>query len=390
MIRSPESLRFFVSCAPGLEMILAQELKALNLTILEPEPATAASKNRVLPDDPGGWLLSGSLEDVYRSNLYLRTASRVSVRLGEFYAAAFSELRKKASRLEWERYLSPGQPVHLSVTCHKSRLYHSDAVAERVVGAINDRFSNSKKETQPSKNGQLVLVRLVNDLCTISIDSSGALLHKRGYRLESTKAPLRETLAAALLLLSGWSGEMTLIDPFCGSGTIPIEAALLARNIPPGVARDFAFMHWPGFVPHEWERVLHSARDGIIRQDSHIFGYDRDQGAVQSAISNASRAGLNEVIHFQRQSISELSPPRSNPGWLITNPPYGVRISGSKDLRNLYARFGNLLTTAFSQWQAGILCYDKKLTANLGLPPQQASYHFTNGGLPVDFDVFAF
>ncbi|HRS73696.1 MAG TPA: class I SAM-dependent RNA methyltransferase [Anaerolineaceae bacterium] len=390
MIRSPESLRFFVSCAPGLEMILAQELKALNLTILEPEPATAASKNRVLPDDPGGWLLSGSLEDVYRSNLYLRTASRVSVRLGEFYAAAFSELRKKASRLEWERYLSPGQPVHLSVTCHKSRLYHSDAVAERVVGAINDRFSNSKKETQPSKNGQLVLVRLVNDLCTISIDSSGALLHKRGYRLESTKAPLRETLAAALLLLSGWSGEMTLIDPFCGSGTIPIEAALLARNIPPGVARDFAFMHWPGFVPHEWERVLHSARDGIIRQDSHIFGYDRDQGAVQSAISNASRAGLNEVIHFQRQSISELSPPRSNPGWLITNPPYGVRISGSKDLRNLYARFGNLLTTAFSQWQAGILCYDKKLTANLGLPPQQASYHFTNGGLPVDFNVFAF
>lgn len=390
MIRSPESLRFFVSCAPGLEMILAQELKALNLTILEPEPATAASKNRVLPDDPGGWLLSGSLEDVYRSNLYLRTASRVSVRLGEFYAAAFSELRKKASRLEWERYLSPGQPVHLSVTCHKSRLYHSDAVAERVVGAINDRFSNSKKETQPSKNGQLVLVRLVKDLCTISIDSSGALLHKRGYRLESTKAPLRETLAAALLLLSGWSGEMTLIDPFCGSGTIPIEAALLARNIPPGVARDFAFMHWPGFVPHEWERVLHSARDGIIRQDSHIFGYDRDQGAVQSAISNASRAGLNEVIHFQRQSISELSPPRSNPGWLITNPPYGVRISGSKDLRNLYARFGNLLTTAFSQWQAGILCYDKKLTANLGLPPQQASYHFTNGGLPVDFNVFAF
>jgi len=371
-------------------MILAQELKALNLTILEPEPATAASKNRVLPDDPGGWLLSGSLEDVYRSNLYLRTASRVSVRLGEFYAAAFSELRKKASRLEWERYLSPGQPVHLSVTCHKSRLYHSDAVAERVVGAINDRFSNSKKETQPSKNGQLVLVRLVNDLCTISIDSSGALLHKRGYRLESTKAPLRETLAAALLLLSGWSGEMTLIDPFCGSGTIPIEAALLARNIPPGVARDFAFMHWPGFVPHEWERVLHSARDGIIRQDSHIFGYDRDQGAVQSAISNASRAGLNEVIHFQRQSISELSPPRSNPGWLITNPPYGVRISGSKDLRNLYARFGNLLTTAFSRWQAGILCYDKKLTANLGLPPQQTSYHFTNGGLPVDFNVYAF
>jgi len=390
MIRSPESLRFFVSCAPVLEMILAQELKALNLTILEPEPAAAGSKILVSPDDPGGWLLSGSLEDVYRSNLYLRTASRVSVRLGEFYAAAFSELRKKASRLEWERYLSPGQPVHLSVTCHKSRLYHSDAVAERVVGAINDRFSNSKKETQPSKNGQLVLVRLVNDLCTISIDSSGALLHKRGYRLESTKAPLRETLAAALLLLSGWSGEMTLIDPFCGSGTIPIEAALLARNIPPGVARDFAFMHWPGFVPHEWERVLHSARDGIIRQDSHIFGYDRDQGAVQSAISNASRAGLNEVIHFQRQSISELSPPRSNPGWLITNPPYGVRISGSKDLRNLYARFGNLLTTAFSQWQAGILCYDKKLTANLGLPPQQASYHFTNGGLPVDFNVFAF
>ena len=385
----PEQLNFFVSCAPGLEVALTRELKALSLTPVNIEHPATGNIRFASGEEPGGMLLSGPIEDIYRSNLYLRTASRVSVRLGEFYAAAFAELRKKASRLEWERYLTPGQPVQLSVTCHKSRLYHSDAVAERILGAINDHFSASKKQAKADKNGQLVLVRLVNDLCTISIDSSGTLLHKRGYRQESAKAPMRETLAAGLLLLTGWSSSIPLLDPFCGSGTIPIEAALLTSNIPPGIVRDFAFKQWATFNPPEWEKILQSARAGITRQELQIFGYDRDQGAIQAAASNASRAGLKAVIKFNRQSISELVAPGENPGWIITNPPYGVRVSGNKDLRDLYARFGSLIAANFANWQAGILCYDKRLTANLGLPVPRTSHFLINGGLPVEFNIYA-
>lgn len=384
-----ESLHFFVSCAPGLEGVLASELKTLDLSPLVPDPQTGAHNRYSSGDETGGVLLSGHLKDVYCCNLHLRTASRVSVRLGEFYAAAFSELRKKASRLDWDRYLVPGQSVQVSVTCHKSRLYHSDAVAERVLGAINDHFSISKKQTKIEKDGQLVLVRLVNDLCTISIDSSGALLHKRGYRQEGAKAPLRETLAAGLLLLAGWDSSLPLIDPFCGSGTILIEAALLARAIPPGIARDFPFTRWPVFNSVEWQKVLQSARLGINRQDLLIYGYDRDQGAIQAAVANASRAGFKDVIEFRRQSISELMPPGKVPGWIITNPPYGVRVSGNRDLRDLYARFGSLIAANFTTWQAGILSYDKKLSGNLGLPAPSRSHHLINGGLPVDYNIYA-
>ena len=182
---------------------------------------------------------NGGLDELYRANLHLRTASRVLVRLGDFYAAAFSELRKKAGRLEWERYLRPGQPVALHVTCHKSKLYHSDAVAERVAGAIGDRLGRPTTMLKPAESEddsppQLVIVRLVNDHCTISIDSSGELLHRRGYRLATAKAPLRETLAAGMLLASGWDVRSPLIDPFCGSGTIAIEAALMRAGLPPG------------------------------------------------------------------------------------------------------------------------------------------------------------
>ena len=174
-------------------------------------------------------LFQGELDDLYRANLHLRSANRVLVRAGEFYAAAFSELRKKAGRLAWERYLAPGQPVRLSVTCRKSRLYHSDAVAERVAGAIGDRLGKPRRCSRPTKKmrrtrPQLVVVRLVRDLCTISVDSSGELLHRRGYRLATAKAPLRETLAAGMLLASGWD-----LTPRCW---IPSAARARSRSRP--------------------------------------------------------------------------------------------------------------------------------------------------------------
>ena len=379
-------LQIFVSCAPGIEPFLAEECRRLNLI----GGKTEASAPDRSGEDTGGIMLNGKLADVYRCNLHLRTASRVIVRLGTFHAVSFAELRKKASYLEWVNFIHPGQSVNIRTTCHKSRLYHSDAVSERVLGAINDHFSrlnNAAKPCQSGKVGQLVQVRLVNDLCTISIDSSGELLHKRGYRLESAKAPLRETLAAAMLLAAGWDGNSALIDPFCGSGTIPIEAALLANNIPPGIAREFAFKRWPGFDAACWQDLLSSARQEIRSSNIHIYGYDRDAGAIQIATANAARAGQKDMIRFSHQAISNLVP-TDEAGYIITNPPYGIRIKTGKDLRDLYARFGEILSTRFCGWQAGILSNDPKLTGNLGLHQLKSEWRFINGGIPVSFQIY--
>lgn len=378
--------QFFISCSPGVESLLSAECRDLNLPSARQHPVETSGTG----EEAGGILVEGGMLDIYRSNLYLRTASRVSLRMGEFHAVSFPELRKKAARLEWGKFVQPGQAVNLSVTCHKSRLYHSNAVAERVLGAINDHFAGQKAGSKPcvaGKQGQLVLVRLINDLCTISMDSSGELLHRRGYRLETAKAPLRETLAAAMLLASGWDGSAALIDPFCGSGTIPIEAALLAARIPPGINREFAFMQWPGFERVAWQEMLSTARKGINPLNTSIFGYDRDAGAIKMASANAARAGQMTAITFSQQPISVLAPVNSK-GWIITNPPYGRRISSGKDLRDLYARFGELLRVNFKDWHAGILISDPRLSGNLGLPAPHSEWRFVNGGIPVKFQLY--
>ncbi|RPJ45205.1 MAG: hypothetical protein EHM21_09560, partial [Chloroflexi bacterium] len=257
--------RCFAVTAPGLEPLAAKELRNIGISLEGQKPVTGLhlAEKRTTggaaaeSDRSGGVSFTGSLEDIYRANLHLRTASRVLVRLGDFYAAGFPELRKKAGRLAWERFLAPGQPVSLHVTCHKSKLYHSGAVAERVLAAIADRLGKPAPAVKASPTGeegegtavQMIVVRLIHDHCTISVDSSGELLHRRGYRQATAKAPLRETLAAAMLLASGWDGASPLVDPFCGSGTIAIEAAMLALGIPPGWRRSFAFMNWPRYSP---------------------------------------------------------------------------------------------------------------------------------------------
>lgn len=385
-----EKLRFFVSCAPGVEKILESETNQLGLISLSGISHAQTPSMAFSGEEPGGLLFEGDFTQVLQSNLYLRTAGRVIVRLGEFHATAFSELRKKAARLEWNWYITPGQSLNIRAVCHKSKLYHSDAVAERILGAINDHFSTingTQNGCKQDAHGQLVLVRMVADMCTISIDSSGEPLHRRGYRLATAKAPLRETLAAAMLIASGWNGSAPLIDPFCGSGTIPIEAALLARRIPPGIARDFAFMKWPGFEKEEWQAMLSKAKNDIVPLQTSINGYDRDRGAIEISIANASRAGQKNDIQFVQQPVSALKPADA-PGWIITNPPYGLRISSHKDLRDLYARFGSVLRENFFGWNLGILCSDPKLTGQLDIGEPFAQVRFSNGGIPVKYSMF--
>jgi putative N6-adenine-specific DNA methylase len=386
---STDALRIYISCSPGLESCLSAECAGLGLTAASPRQVKQPGK--ALPgEEPGGLELEGTLEDIYRCNLHLRTASRVVVRLGEFNAIGFAELRKKAARLEWETFLKPGKPVQVRVTCHKSRLYHSDAVAERVLGAINDHFIRPGKHAKPievSPQGQLVLVRLVDDHCTISVDSSGELLHRRGYRLASAKAPLRETLAAGLLMLAGWDRASPLIDPFCGAGTIPIEAALMARSIPPGIARKFGFMDWQAFDPDLWDAVLVEARAAIKESNYQIIGSDRDAGAIEMAAANAARAGQKGRLDFRCQAISFLEPAPTS-GWIVTNPPYGVRVQGGKDLRDLYARFGSLLKERFGGWKVAVVSNDERLLGNMGLGKPMAVHGLVNGGIAVRLGVY--
>ncbi len=390
----------FASTAPGLESIAAGELKSLG------------ARGR---QETGGVAFAGDLGRLYEANLCLRTASRVVVRLGEFHASTFYELERRAKKLPWTDFLPANGPVRLRVTCRKSKLYHSDAVAERVLAAISESasrpiqfgsasindegggYAEHADEAEDGNGGpgietedvQLFIVRIVHDEVEISADSSGELLHRRGYRKEVAKAPLRETLAAAMILASGWRKGEPLLDPMCGSGTIPIEAALLARGIAPGLQRKFQFMSWPTFDENLWNERLGKARSSITHSTEVIRGSDRDAGAIQAAARNAERAGVADTIEFSTQavsgSIAQLEDVAKGSGWILTNPPYGVRMGESDDLRNLYARLGTELRTK-QGWRVGILTSDAALIrqTRLSLVPR---FSTSNGGIPVSFLV---
>jgi putative N6-adenine-specific DNA methylase len=362
--------KLFAACAPGLEPYTERELRALDMAAVRAVP--------------GGVEFTGSLAGAYRANRHLRTASRVLVRLGRFHVTEFRELHKRAGQLPWERYLAPGQPVAVRATCHKSKLYHSDAVAQRVVAALGERLGRPSRmlrgHEDEASEAQLVVVRLDHDQCMVSVDSSGELLHRRGYRLATAKAPLRETLAAAILMAAGWEGAAPLIDPFCGSGTVAIEAALMALNMPPGRARRFAFMDWPGFDAAAWEALPRVApRRGS--EQSVILASDRDAGAIEAARANAERAGVADRIEFARRAVSDLRPPEAR-GFVVTNPPYGVRVREARDLRNLYARFGEVLRERCPGWRVALLCPQAALVRQTRLTFDR-SLPLVNGGLAV-------
>ena len=262
-----------------------------------------------------------------------------------------------------------------------------------MVGAISDRLKqpirvakyNEETESDVSTNRrnppQLIFVRLLHDKCTISIDSSGDLLHRRGYRLATAKAPLRETLAAGMILASGWDRVSPLLDPFCGSGTIAIEAALMAHQIPPGLKRHFAFMDWPNFDRTSWDALLSDALPSHPTTFPRIIASDRDAGAIRAARANAERAGVGDYIEFTCRAISAIEPP-PGPGWVVTNPPYGVRTKANQDLRNLYAQFGKVLRAKCPGWQVTLLCSSIQLLHHTGLELDKG-IPLMNGGIRV-------
>jgi putative N6-adenine-specific DNA methylase len=374
-------LSAYAVTAPGLEVLTEAELKGLGL--------------ETGPVEPGGVPFSADRAGLYRANLQLRTASRVLFRIGGFRAVAFNELEKQARRLPWDSLITPDSTVAFRVTCKKSRLYHDGAVEQRLQNLLTERIKGVRfgKIAKPAADGeegedateqrsQLIVVRLFRDQCTIGLDSSGALLHRRGYRQAVAKAPLRENLAAALLLAVGWDGTTSLLDPMCGSGTIPIEAALLARRIPPGLRRGFAFEQWPDFDSALWTRIRGEA-EALIRPAGSIdiAGSDRDEGAIEAALANATRAGVEQSVTFRRASISAIEA-RNGAGWLVTNPPYGVRVGDRARLRDLFAQLGNVARRRLPGWHLAFLSNHPSLEGQTGLAlePRLA---FSNGGIRV-------
>ncbi len=369
-------LSCFAIVAPGLEPFALAEALALGL------PAQA---------EDGGLAWRGDMRSVLLANAAMRIASRVLVRLASFEARSFSELQRHARRIEWNRVVAPGEAVRFRVTCKKSKLYHSDAVAQRLADAVvhavpgvrAEGGSATDEEASEEGDAGLIIVRLTRDQCTVSADSSGALLHRRGYRLASAKAPLRETIAAAMLSASGWDGTSPLVDPLCGSGTIPIEAALAARLIAPGIQRAFAMEHWPTMPAHLGEQVR---AELITRERASpgvaIIGSDRDAGAITAASSNAERAGVTADLSLAVRSLSSAVIPAGGRGWIVTNPPYGVRVGDTDRVRDLWAQLGNLLRARASGWRVALLSPDAALERQLRIPMRVAA-SLSNGGIPV-------
>ncbi len=380
MPTSNNKLEIFVICAPGLEAVTGAEMLHIGV---KPTKVEA-----------GGISCTGSIQDVMRLNLWLRTASRVVVRVAAFHASTFHELERRATKIEWKRYIDGKSPVGFRVTCKKSKLYHSDAVAERfskaltaqVKGARAERSDEVDEDEAMHGDSQQFIVRLFRDEVTVSIDSSGDLLHRRGYRLATAKAPIRETLAAGMLLAAEWSGSKTLLDPLCGSGTLPIEAAMLARDIAPGKTRQFAFMNWPGFERRGWQLILADAEKRILpKSPSRILASDRDEGGVTATRENAKRAGVAGDMDVSRKSMTEaIADAGSSPGGglLVTNPPYGKRVGEGADPRDLYASLGKAARERLPGWDIVLVSNEARLISQLKLPVELL-FSASNGGIPV-------
>lgn len=352
----------FLACPPGLESHLADEADAAGFAGL-----------RVLR---GGVEMAGGWPEVWRANLVLRGAVRVLARVAEFRAMHPAQLDKRARRLDWGALIAPDTEVSVEAICRKSRIYHAGAASTRVAGALEAAGAKVAKT-----GGLKVMVRIEDDLCTISIDTSGEALHKRGFKVSVGKAPMRETMAALLLRAMGFDGRQVVADPMCGSGTIPIEAAEIAAGVLPGRGRRFAFEGLRSFDAGAWQDLRGAPPNPV--SDTAMTGADRDAGAVRGASQNAARAGVADRAMFTCAPVSDFRPPDGPPGIVLTNPPYGGRIGNRKLLFGLYGALGQVLKEHFGGWRVGIVTSDDGLARACALPFDPAGPPVAHGGMTV-------
>jgi len=355
-------MEIFLQAVPGLEENLAQEAAALGLTA-----------PRVVP---GGVICQGEMADIWRANLWLRGAGRVLARIAEFRVMHLAQLDKRAHKVDWLSVLRPDQPVRVDAVCRKSKIYHHKAAAQRIERALEDAGLSLSSEA-----AIVVKARIEDDLCSISLDTSGESLHKRGHKEFIGKAPMRENLAFAFLRQCGFDGSQTVVDPMCGSGTFVLEAADMAAGLAPGRTRGFAFEQLAGFDAQAWEAMKAEAKGHAPK--ARFYGFDRDDGAIRGARANAERAGLSDFTSFERQAISDLTPPDGPPGLVMVNPPYGARIGNRKLLFGLYGALGATLKAQFKGWRVGLVTSDGGLAKSTGLNWDTPAAPVAFGGLSV-------
>lgn len=350
------NLKFFVTCAKGLEELVGGELASLGI-----------ATGRI---ERGGVSFSGSLAEGCKACLWLRTASRVLLTLAEFPAASPQELYDGVRTVDWPRYLRPEMTLAVDAVLRDSTMTHSGFIAlktkDAVVDTIRDRYGR-RPDIDTKAPDLRVNVHLVKNRCTLSLDLAGEPLDRRGYRLDRNKAPLRENMAAAVVAFSGWQGVVPLYDPMCGSGTIAIEAALLASKTAPGLLRDkFAFQGWLQHDPAAWQTVIAEAEALRLRAlPVKICGFDRSPGSIEMARQNARRAGVADLTAFTPAEFSTFAP--SSPAVIIFNPPYGERMGESGELVELYRLLGDVLKQRCAGTSAYILCGNSELAKHIGL-----------------------
>lgn len=373
-----EKYDYFAPTSLGIEPLLVQELQALGLDHIK---ATRA-----------GVEFQGTLEDGYRACLWSRTANRILLVLGSFRASSPEELYEGVKKIDWSDHLTLKTTFAVDFSSAKSKITHTQYGALKTKDAIVDQFRDRFQERPSVEVNQpnvRVNVYIFEDTATVTIDLSGDSLHRRGYRLEGASAPLKENLAAALLMQAGWAQtaaphsaslqEGSFVDPMCGSGTLPIEAALMAMKSAPGFHRHyFGFQGWQGHVPKTWKRVLEEAEEIEIKDPKKIpkiVGYDIDPKAVRIALANRERAGLDKVIHIEQRPFSEARS-LSEKGIVVVNPPFGERLGDVEKLRGLYGELGDTFKNHFKGWQAFLFTGSKELSQCVGLKATRRSVFF--------------
>ena len=331
-------------CHFGLEAVLKREILDLGYEISKVEDGKVSF-----------W---GDEEAVAYANMFLRTAERILLKVGEFKACTYDELFEGTKALPWEEYIPENGKFWVKkASSIKSKLFSPSDIQSIMKKAMVERMKKAYGIEWFPENGASFPLRvfLHKDTVTVALDTTGESLHKRGYRTLTSKAPITETLAAALIMLTPWKSDRILVDPFCGSGTFPIEAAMIAANMAPGMNREFLSEDWKHLIPRKcWYDAMDEANDLVdLSVQTDIQGYDIDGDIVRAARANAKAAGVDELIHFQQRSVSDLSHPKKY-GFLITNPPYGERIEDKKNLPELYKTIGERFA-ALDSWSAYII-----------------------------------
>jgi putative N6-adenine-specific DNA methylase len=365
-------LRYFATCGRGIEPVLAGELRALG--------ASDVATGR------GGVSFAGDRAILYKANLWLRTAIRVLRPILDAPVTSPEELYDAVRTIDWAEYLTPDHTLAVDCNVRSSQITHSKYAALKTKDAICDQFVErfGKRPNVDVEEPMVGLnLHIYRDQAVLSLESSGASLHKRGYRPILTKAPLNEALAAALVLFTGWKGDSPFLDPLCGSGTLCIEAGWIATRRPPGLTRKrFGFQGWLDFDIGLWTTLRDEARRGVLKPlRAPIIGSDIRRDAIAFSESNARAAGIGNLLHFEVKDVRSFRPPHEPPGIILCNPPYGERIGEEKELRGLYRTLGQVFRERCAGWNAFVFTGNTRLAREIGIEPV-AEVALFNGKIP--------